>query len=110
MMFQVNVWSTYNYHVWALTVLTTATELIIDMKGALVMLCLANPRLVTFTKSIPCHCEAFSHYCSRCVSHMILSPRPPPPRFSVCNIEKLGGPGDEAKLIPSEARSITRLK
>ena len=63
--FQVDVWSTYNYRAWALAVLTTATESIIDSKGALIVACLADPRLVTLANSIACHCEAFGHYRSR---------------------------------------------
>ena len=50
---------------WALAVLTTATESIIDSKGALIVACLADPRLVTLANSIACHCEAFGRYRSR---------------------------------------------
>ena len=63
--FQVDIWLTYNYHACALAVLTTATESIINSKGALIMACLADHRLVMLASSMACYSEAFGNYRSR---------------------------------------------
>ena len=67
MTFQVNVWSMYNYHAWALVVLTTATDSIINLKGALIVTTLADTRLVTLTNAVACYHEAFGHYSLRSI-------------------------------------------
>ena len=48
--------STCNYRAWALAVLTTATETIIDLKGALIVVCLAECRFVMLASSMACYC------------------------------------------------------
>ena len=65
MMFQVDIWAMYNYRAWALAVLTTTTELIIDSKGALVVTTVTDPKLVMLANLVGCYHEAFGHYSLR---------------------------------------------